>query len=62
MVMINNRRQLSGESPPELTVFWLPVTGFYAKHHSRSHDAVVRVFDAAGNVIETHEHAGEFKG
>jgi hypothetical protein len=22
---------------------------------------VTRVYDAAGNVIETHEHAGEFK-
>jgi hypothetical protein len=33
----------------------------YAKHSSRSHDAVIRVYDEAGNVIETHEHAGEFK-
>jgi hypothetical protein len=33
----------------------------YAMHHSRSHDAVIRVFDEAGNVIETHEHAGDFK-
>ena len=24
-------------------------------------DAVIRVYDVAGNVIETHEHAGEFK-
>ena len=31
----------------------------YAKHRSRSHDAVIRVYDAAGNVIETH--AGDFK-
>jgi hypothetical protein len=23
---------------------------------------VIRVYDDAGNVIETHEHAGEFKG
>jgi hypothetical protein len=22
---------------------------------------VIRVYDAAGNVIETHEHAGDFK-
>jgi hypothetical protein len=22
---------------------------------------VIRVYDEAGNVIETHEHAGEFK-
>jgi hypothetical protein len=33
----------------------------YAKFYSRSHDAVIRVYDEAGNVIETHEHAGEFK-
>jgi hypothetical protein len=33
----------------------------YAKHYSRSHDAVIRVYDAAGSVIETHEHKGGFK-
>jgi hypothetical protein len=33
----------------------------YAKFFSRSHDVVIRVCDSAGNVIETHEHAGEFK-
>jgi hypothetical protein len=33
----------------------------YAKFYSRSHDAVIRVYGAASNVIETHEHAGEFK-
>ncbi len=32
----------------------------YAKHRSRLHDAVMRVYDEAGNVIETHEHAGDF--
>jgi hypothetical protein len=26
----------------------------YAQHRSRSHDAVIRVYDQAGNVIETH--------
>jgi hypothetical protein len=25
--------------------------------NGRSHDAVIRVYDEAGNVIETHEHA-----
>jgi hypothetical protein len=25
----------------------------YAKFHSRSHDVVIRVYDEAGNVIET---------
>ena len=33
----------------------------YAEFYRRSHDAVIRVYDAAGNVMETHEHAGEFK-
>ena len=33
----------------------------YAKFYSRSHDATIRVYDAAGNVIETHEHKGDFK-
>ena len=27
----------------------------------RFSDAVIRVYDEAGNVIETHQHAGEFK-
>ena len=33
----------------------------HAKFRSRSHDAVIRVYDAAGNVIETHEQAGDFR-
>jgi hypothetical protein len=33
----------------------------YAKFFSRSHDAVIRVFDDTGNVIETHEQAGDFR-
>jgi hypothetical protein len=33
----------------------------YAKFYSRSHDAVIRVYDDAGNVIETHDHVGDFK-
>jgi hypothetical protein len=33
----------------------------YAQHRSRSHHAVIRVYDEAGNVIEMHEHEGEFK-
>jgi hypothetical protein len=30
---------------------------FTAGHH----DAVIRVYDETGNVIETHEHKGDFK-
>jgi len=33
----------------------------YPKFFIRSHHAVIRVYDEAGNVIETHEHAGDFK-
>jgi hypothetical protein len=28
---------------------------------ARPHDAVIRVYDEAGNVIETHAHTGDFK-
>ncbi len=52
-------------------IFWVKAFSFiepdavsnairYAKFYSRSHDAVIRVYDEAGNVIETHEHAGDF--
>ena len=33
----------------------------YAQFYSRSQQAVIRVYDAAGNVIDTHEQAGQFK-
>jgi hypothetical protein len=31
------------------------------KFRAAQHDSVIRVYDHAGNVIETHEHKGEFK-
>jgi hypothetical protein len=33
----------------------------YAQFYSRSHDAVIRVYDMTGNVIETQEHNGDFR-
>ena len=33
----------------------------YAKFYSRSHHAVIRVFDEAGNIVKTEEHAGDFR-
>ena len=33
----------------------------YAKFRSRADEAVIRVYDETGNVIETHDHAGDFK-
>jgi hypothetical protein len=32
-----------------------------AKFYGRSYYAVIHIYDDAGNVIETHEPAGEFK-
>jgi hypothetical protein len=34
----------------------------YAKFYSRSHDAMIRVYDEAGNVLQTREQKGDFKG
>jgi hypothetical protein len=34
----------------------------YAKHQSRSRDAVIRVYDVAGKLIEVHRHKGDFQG
>ena len=39
----------------------IPNAIYHAKFGSRSHDAVIRVYDAAGNAIETHEQAGDFR-
>ena len=33
----------------------------YAVHSSRSHDSAICVYDAAGNVIGTYEHSGDFR-
>ena len=32
----------------------------YTKHSSRSHHVAIRVYDEAGNVVKTHEHADDF--
>ena len=32
----------------------------YAQFYSRSHHAVIKVYDAAGNVFESHEHTRDF--
>jgi hypothetical protein len=37
-----------------------PTPEWYARS-SRSRRAVIRVYDEAGNVMETHEQAGDFK-
>jgi hypothetical protein len=33
----------------------------HAKHCSRSHRAMIRVYDPAGNVIETNDYQMDFK-
>jgi hypothetical protein len=39
----------------------IPPKAATPRHRSRSRDAVIRVYDEARNVIETHEHKGDFK-
>jgi hypothetical protein len=48
-------RLLYGEPDAISNAIW------YGKFFSRSHDAVVRIYDQAGKVIETHEHADDFR-
>ncbi len=31
------------------------------RERASTHNAVIRVYDEAGNVVETHEHVGDFK-
>lgn len=33
----------------------------FAEYRCRSHDAVIGVYDETGNVIETHQHKGNFR-
>ena len=33
----------------------------YAQHYSRAHDAVIRVYDESGKLIQVHRHKGDFK-
>jgi hypothetical protein len=33
----------------------------YAKQNSRAHDAVISVYDEAGNLMEMHRHKVDFK-
>jgi hypothetical protein len=33
----------------------------YAKFRSRSHHALIRVYDDAGELVETHEQPGDFR-
>jgi hypothetical protein len=54
---------LISDALPFGRLWYLDATGAigYAKFFSRSHDAVIHVYDDAGNVIEMHEYAGEFR-
>jgi hypothetical protein len=49
-------------NPPQAALAPLAATNKALQVFSRSHDAVIRVCDDEGNVIETHEHKGESKG
>jgi len=61
-------QQLNRKAHPRLPFGALWYTGTnamndsigYAERCRRSHNALIRVYDEAGNVIDTHEQAGEF--
>jgi hypothetical protein len=57
------RLALQGASAgfPSLTVCWRQNAISNAKFYSRSDNAVIRVYDDTDNVIETHEHTGDFR-
>jgi hypothetical protein len=57
------RRWLHREMARQRNLFGLFASpnALTASNFSRSHHAVIRVYDQAGNVIEIHEHAGELK-
>jgi len=60
------RAEIISDALPFRCALWCGPNGVkdaveYAKFHSRSRDAVVLVYDEAGNVIEAHEHKSEFK-
>ena len=46
---------------PKQAVWALQAPEAATNKFSRSHAAVICVYNEAGNVIETHEHAGDFK-
>jgi hypothetical protein len=50
-------------SPPRKQAWPFAISNIvdHAKFYSRLHDAVIRVYNEAGNVIEKHEQVGEFK-
>ena len=56
---LEERAEFSGSSPIALSS--AHQRRDIAKFYSRSHQAVIRVYDAAQNLIETHEHKGESK-
>ena len=66
--MVDNQLHfLAGRGVPHSAALWYAGPNRasnaidYAKSYSRSHDAVIRVYDAAGNVIETCEREGDLK-
>jgi hypothetical protein len=50
-------------SPPRKQAWPFAISNIvdHAKFYSHSHEAVICVYDYAGNAIKTHEHAGDFK-
>ena len=56
-----NGRNDARNVPPESAKRLNPATRMFARRGNAAADAVTRVYDEAGKVIETHEHAGDFE-
>jgi hypothetical protein len=56
-----NRKCFLQRSEGCVHVLWIRFSSSSATLFAFPHDAVIRVYDAAGNVIETHEHTGDFR-
>jgi hypothetical protein len=47
--------------PPRVRLFETIKGNHHVRERASAHNAVIHVYDEAGNVIEMREHTGEFK-
>jgi hypothetical protein len=60
-LQIFSREAYNGRTGREAELNAVSNASSYEKFFSRSHDAVIHLYDKAGNVIETHEHSRDLK-
>jgi hypothetical protein len=60
MLVMPGRFNFSRRRPSATASQWQSVMQSAMQFTAAVHNAVIRVYDGAGNLIETHEHTGEF--